>query len=80
MGKLLKRMIVDLNRIVYPGNEYDECLIVLLPIKTADLERKNRKVITFVVLNGACIVVTSGSRNILQNKSSVNTCSIGGSA
>ena len=43
MGKALKRIIVDLNRIVYPGNEYDECLVVLLPTKNADLERKKGK-------------------------------------
>ena len=43
MGKVSKRKIVDLNRIVYPGNEYEQCLVVLLSIKTANLERKKRK-------------------------------------
>ena len=43
MGKASKRIVVDLNRIVYQGNEYEECLVILLPIKTADLERKKGK-------------------------------------
>ena len=81
MGKASKRKIVDLICIVYPGNEYEHCLVVLLPIKIADLERKkNGNIIIFEVDSDACIVVTSGSSNMSQNKPLVNTCSIGGSA
>ena len=43
LGKASKVIVVDLNCTVYPGNEYEKCLVVVLPVKTAYLERNKEE-------------------------------------